>query len=132
LSLVLHFADEAALAQALALRWAGPVHRSRSHSFPDGEFRLTLPKPLPPRVVLLRGLQQPNAKLAALLIAAPTARECGARHLTLVAPYLSYMRQDMEFNPGEAVSQRHVGMRWPPGLTPDHGGPAPASRGHAG
>jgi ribose-phosphate pyrophosphokinase len=76
---------------------------------PDGEYRLTLPKPLPPRVALLRGLQQPNTKLAALLIAAPTARECGVRHLTLVAPYLAYMRQDAEFHPGEAVSQRHLG-----------------------
>ena len=109
MSLVLHFADEAGLAQALALELGWACAQITRHSFPDGEYRLTLPKPLPPRVALLRGLQQPNAKLAALLIAAPTARECGARHLTLVAPYLSYMRQDMEFNPGEAVSQRHVG-----------------------
>lgn len=109
MSLVLHFADEAALAEALAHELGWACAQITSHSFPDGEYRLTLPKPLPPRVVMLRGLQQPNAKLAALLIAAPTARECGARHLTLVAPYLSYMRQDMEFNPGEAVSQRHVG-----------------------
>jgi hypothetical protein len=31
------------------------------------------------------------------------------RHLTLVAPYLAYMRQDIAFHPGEAVSQRIVG-----------------------
>ncbi len=36
-------------------------------------------------------------------------RQLGAAHLTLIAPYLAYMRQDMEFNPGEAVSQRIVG-----------------------
>jgi ribose-phosphate pyrophosphokinase len=30
-------------------------------------------------------------------------------HITLVAPYLAYMRQDTAFNPGEAVSQRLVG-----------------------
>lgn len=109
MSLVLHFADEAELAVALAreLHWGCAL--IAGHDFPDGELRLTLPKPLPARVALVRGLQQPNAKLAALLLAAPTARECGARHLTLVAPYLAYMRQDMEFNPGEAVSQRHLG-----------------------
>ena len=28
---------------------------------------------------------------------------------TLVAPYLAYMRQDIAFHPGEAVSQRIVG-----------------------
>ena len=77
---------------------------------PDGEVKLTLPGRLPERVVLVRGLQQPNAKLAALLIAAPAARELGARHLSLVAPYLAYMRQDMRFHPGEAVSQRHIGQ----------------------
>ncbi len=110
MSLVLHFADEAALARALAheLEWAcGEIG---CHVFPDGELRLTLPKPLPSRVVLLRGLQQPNAKLAALLIAVPAAREFGARHLSLVAPYLAYMRQDMEFRAGEAISQRHLGQ----------------------
>jgi len=108
-SLLLHFDDETALAQALAreLGWARAlVH---SHRFPDGEIKLTLPTGLPPAVAMLRGLQQPNHKITALLIEAPAARELGARHLTLVAPYLAYMRQDMAFHPGEAVSQRHLG-----------------------
>ena len=41
--------------------------------------------------------------------AAATARELGARHLTLVAPYLCYMRQDKAFQEGQAISQRIVG-----------------------
>ena len=60
-------------------------------------------------MVLLRTLDHPNEKLVDLLLAARTARLLGARHLTLVAPYLAYMRQDMAFHPGEAVSQRIVG-----------------------
>ena len=36
------------------------------------------------------------------------ARELGATQLALVSPYLAYMRQDMAFTPGEAVSQRHI------------------------
>ena len=109
MSLLLHFDDEAALAASLAaaLGWARAA--VRCHRFPDGEWKLTLPARLPDRVVLLRGLQQPNEKIAQLLISAPAARELGARHLTLVAPYLAYMRQDVEFHPGEAVSQRHLG-----------------------
>lgn len=109
MGLVLHFDDEARLAQGLAqaLGWqAAPI---RCHRFPDGECRLTLPPRLPPQVVLLRGLHQPNDKLAQLLIAAPAARALGAQQLGLVAPYLAYMRQDIAFNPGEAVSQRHLG-----------------------
>ena len=109
MSLVLHFDDERGLASDLAraLGWASePI---ACHRFPDGEWKLTLPPNLPGHVVLLRGLHQPNEKLAALMIAAPAARELGARHLSLVAPYLAYMRQDMAFQPGEAVSQRHLG-----------------------
>jgi ribose-phosphate pyrophosphokinase len=79
------------------------------HAFPDGETRLRLPPALPADVTVLRGLQQPNAKLAELLLAAAGARELGAKRLTLVSPYLAYMRQDMAFTPGEVVSQRHLG-----------------------
>jgi ribose-phosphate pyrophosphokinase len=57
----------------------------------------------------LRTLNNPNEKLVELLLAAQTARDLGARHLTLVAPYLAYMRQDIAFHPGEAISQRIVG-----------------------
>ncbi|MDM4767603.1 ribose-phosphate diphosphokinase [Pelomonas sp. SE-A7] len=110
-TLLLAFDDEQALAAELAATLGIPMALVRRHRFPDGELRLVLPKPLPSRVILLRGLQQPNDKLVELMIAAPTARELGAQSLELVAPYLAYMRQDMEFTPGEAVSQRHMG-RW--------------------
>jgi ribose-phosphate pyrophosphokinase len=109
LSILLAFDDERAPAQTLAAALGWELGIVASHRFPDGEWKLTLPAALPPRVVLLRGLYQPNEKLAALMIAAPAAREMGAEHLTLVCPYLAYMRQDMAFHPGEAVSQRHVG-----------------------
>jgi ribose-phosphate pyrophosphokinase len=83
------------------------------HRFPDGELKLRLPVNaagrLPRRVVLLRSLHQPNDKLVELLLAARTARRLGVQHLTLVAPYLAYMRQDIAFHPGEAVSQQVVG-----------------------
>jgi ribose-phosphate pyrophosphokinase len=107
--IVLAFDEERAFAESLAVALGCGIGWIARHRFPDGECRLTLPPALPPRVVLLRGLQQPNDKLAELLIAAPAARELGAAQLTLVCPYLAYMRQDTAFHPGEAVSQRHVG-----------------------
>jgi ribose-phosphate pyrophosphokinase len=106
---LLAFDDEHPLAEPLAAALKVPLHRIERHQFPDGETRLRLPAALPARVALLRGLHQPNPKLAELLIAAPAARELGVAQLTLVCPYLAYMRQDMAFSPGEAVSQRHVG-----------------------
>ena len=106
--LLLGFDDEQtagqALAQALGVPWA-VVQR---HRFPDGESKLRLPPALPAEVLLLRGLHQPHDKLVELLITLPAARALGARRIVLVAPYLAYMRQDMAFTPGEAVSQRHI------------------------
>jgi ribose-phosphate pyrophosphokinase len=43
------------------------------------------------------------------MLAAAGARELGTTRLTLVSPYLAYMRQDIAFTPGEVVSQRHLG-----------------------
>ncbi|HCY17201.1 MAG: phosphoribosylpyrophosphate synthetase [Curvibacter sp. GWA2_64_110] len=106
---LLHFDDELPSAQRIATQAGLALGRIERHRFPDGELKLRLPAPLPERMVLLRTLDHPNEKLVELLLAARTARELGVRHLTLVAPYLAYMRQDIAFRPGEAVSQRIVG-----------------------
>ena len=79
------------------------------HQFPDGETRITLPPVLPEQLIIYQSLNDPNAKLVELVLAAKTARRNGVKHLTLVAPYLCYMRQDTAFIPGEAISQTIVG-----------------------
>lgn len=107
---LLYFDDEADAALRLADAAGMKPAAIDRHRFPDGELKLRLPPALPGRVVLLRTLAQPNEKLVELLLAARTARALGARHLTLVAPYLAYMRQDIAFSPGEAVSQRIIGQ----------------------
>ena len=109
MSLLLAFDDEIALVQPLATALGWPWALIEQHVFPDGETRLRLPAALPPRVVLLRGLHRANDKLMTLLLAAGGARELGAQRLSLVSPYLAYMRQDMAFTPGEVVSQRQLG-----------------------
>lgn len=106
---VLAFDDEREMAAALARALDVPLALIERHRFPDGELKLRLPATLPSCVVLLRSLHQPNEKLVELLIAAPAARELGAQRLLLACPYLAYMRQDIAFSPGEAVSQRHIG-----------------------
>ncbi len=106
---LLCFDDEQTIAQAVAAAAGLALAVIERHRFPDGELRLRLPESLPPRVVFWRGLHQPNEKLVEILLVARTAHQLGAVHLTLVAPYLAYMRQDIAFNPGEAVSQRVIG-----------------------
>jgi ribose-phosphate pyrophosphokinase len=107
--MLLYFEDQQDAASRLATATGMASACIERHRFPDGELRLRLPPDLPQHVTLYRSLDNPNEKLVELLIAAQTARALGARHLALVAPYLAYMRQDMEFVPGEAVSQRIVG-----------------------
>ena len=109
MSLLLAFDDESVLAGRLAAALGWPLAFVERHAFPDGETRLRLPPRVSGHAVMLRGLQQPNAKLTELMLAAAGARDLGAARLTLVAPYLAYMRQDTAFTPGEVVSQRHVG-----------------------
>lgn len=108
-TLLLGFPEYVAPAQRLAKQLNCPYEQMEIHRFPDGESKVRLPASLPRHVILCRSLDYPNDKLVELQLTAETARAAGARQLTLVAPYLCYMRQDMAFHPGEAVSQRIIG-----------------------
>ncbi len=107
--MILSFEDYELQSRKLADALNMPCHIIQCHQFPDGENKLTLPSQLPRHVVFCRSLNHPNEKLLELLLAAKTARQLGAQCLTLVAPYLCYMRQDKAFYPGEAISQPIVG-----------------------
>ena len=107
---LLTFPDYSEQSERLAAKLGVPCAVVEQHRFPDGESLVRLPTHLPKHVILCRSLNQPNDKLIELLLFAKTARELGAERLTLVAPYLCYMRQDISNRPGEAVSQRIVGQ----------------------
>ena len=108
-SVLLYLERDRQAACALADELSLTAARVQSHRFPDGELKLQLPPDLPARTVLYASLDDPNEKLVELLLIAGCARSNGARWVALVAPYLCYMRQDIAFTPGEAVSQRIVG-----------------------
>ena len=96
------------LARNLCALGAGEFRELDTRAFPDGETYLRFPQaPSGRSVALIATLADPNEKFLPLLFAARTARELGARRVGLVAPYLSYMRQDARFHPGEAVTSRH-------------------------
>lgn len=78
------------------------------HRFPDGESLVQV-RPGYEIAILYRSLDHPNEKLVELLLAASALRGNGARRVILVAPYLAYMRQDIAFEPGQAVSQKVIG-----------------------
>lgn len=107
---LLYFDDEQDSALRLAKAGEFDLAKIDRHRFPDSEIKLQLPDKLPERVVILRTLNNPDEKLIELLLSAQTARQLGATHITLVAPYLAYMRQDIAFHPGEAISQKIIGL----------------------
>ncbi|MFN5993293.1 MAG: ribose-phosphate pyrophosphokinase-like domain-containing protein [Betaproteobacteria bacterium] len=98
---ILSFSSDIDGATRLAVELDIEASQIVRHHFPDGETRITLPTLLSDRVAIFQTLNQPNSKLVELLIAAQTARREGARHLTLIAPYLCYMRQDTAFRPAK-------------------------------
>jgi ribose-phosphate pyrophosphokinase len=106
----LFFDDEREAAQRFAQAAKLPSAVVNRHRFPDGELKLQLPATLPSKIFLYRSLHDPNEKLVELLFVAQTARQLGASDLTLIAPYLAYMRQDIAFHEGEVVSQKIIGQ----------------------
>ncbi|MBR0971023.1 MULTISPECIES: ribose-phosphate diphosphokinase [Bradyrhizobium] len=102
----LPFGTEAA--KRLAARLGIACDEISLHRFPDGELRVTV-APAADTTILYAALDQPNDKLIALRFAAEALRRGGAKRLVLVAPYLCYMRQDIAFHAGEAISQHAMG-----------------------
>ncbi len=81
--------------------------RLESRRFPDGEIYLRmLDEVQGQHVVVVAQLRDPDPQLPGLLFLADTLRELGASSVGLVAPYLPYMRQDIRFHAGEAITSR--------------------------
>ncbi len=96
------------LGASLAARLGWPPVEHELRAFPDGESYIRLLSAVDDtEVAVLADLARPNARTLELLLVAATLRAQGARRVTLVAPYLPYMRQDRAFKPGESVSSRH-------------------------
>ena len=106
---LLGFKDYHSQAKRLAKALAVEYLEVAVHHFPDGESKVTLPMALDDEIIFCRSLDYPNNKLIELFLSCAVAREQGVKKITLVAPYLCYMRQDIAFNPGEAVSQKIIG-----------------------
>jgi ribose-phosphate pyrophosphokinase len=84
------------------------IVRTTITEFPDGESYVRLHSPVDRAIVFVVGsLDRPNEKLLPLIFLALKLREMGASKIVLVTPYLPYMRQDKEFNPGECVTSAY-------------------------
>ena len=74
--------------------------------FPDKSLYVRFLVPVKNAEVILVQSMHAHASqaLVEILFACYTARRLGAKKVTLVCPYLAFMRQDKEFRPGECIS----------------------------
>lgn len=77
--------------------------------FPDKEWYIRVNSDVKDcTIILVCTLHEPNNKLFLIRLLADTLRENGAEKILLVAPYLAYMRQDIQFHPGEGITSRYT------------------------
>jgi ribose-phosphate pyrophosphokinase len=104
---LLHHAGSRELFENLARKLSAPVIEREIRRFPDGETYVRVESDVEGRnVVLFSSLDRPDPKFLSLVYTADLLRELGANDVTLLAPYLCYLRQDKRFQPGEAVTSR--------------------------
>ena len=102
------FPEGLPFARALGRAAGAEVRPIELHRFPDGESLVRVRAPAGRDAVVVRPLDAPNDKLVEVVLAADALRRAGAGRVTLVAPYLGYMRQDAVFAPGQSLSQRAI------------------------
>lgn len=94
-----------AFAARLAREAGAELGQLETRQFPDGEHYVRLrTDPAGRQVDMVCSLVRADSVILTLLFAAAAARAQGAAQVTLVAPYLGYMRQDTQFQAGEAVT----------------------------
>ena len=94
------------LADALAVHTGSEAGLIETHRFPDGETYVRIHDAADEQSFLVCTLARPDEQFLPLTFAARAIRALGAKTLTLIAPYLAYLRQDRQFKEGEAVTSR--------------------------
>lgn len=106
-SLIFSFSEEMPLAHNMAAHLQCEMGAWEWHNFPDGESLVRIDSTVQGKqAVIVCSLHKPDSRFLALCFLADTLKELGASRVTLVAPYLAYMRQDKRFHAGEAVTSR--------------------------
>jgi ribose-phosphate pyrophosphokinase len=92
-------------ARRLGARLDYPVVIPELRQFPDGEHYVRIAGDVPDDAAIVGNASGDNFLRIAFLAGA--ARDLGAKRVGLIAPYLAYMRQDIRFKPGEAVTAKY-------------------------
>lgn len=106
--LVVACSNSVELAKKIAKQINAEYLKLDADHFPDGESHIRFRKDIANKeIIFVQSMfPAPNDAMIEVIFATNTAYELGARNLTLVAPYLAYMRQDKRFYSGECQSNR--------------------------
>ncbi|MBV8759213.1 MAG: ribose-phosphate diphosphokinase [Deltaproteobacteria bacterium] len=98
-------------ATKLGARLATAVITPEVRWFPDGEIYVRIAEDLRGHDAVIVGslYPAPAEKFLMASFLAATVRDLGAQRVGLVAPYLAFMRQDVQFKPGEGVTSKYFG-----------------------
>ncbi|HLC82928.1 MAG TPA: ribose-phosphate diphosphokinase [Bacteroidia bacterium] len=107
-SIIFSFHDNESLCESITVGINGKKGKIEIRQFPDGETYVRVLSDVNEKnIFIICTLNQPDTKLLALLFLCNLLRDLNAKSICLVAPYLAYMRQDKEFNPGEALTSQY-------------------------
>jgi ribose-phosphate pyrophosphokinase len=110
-SIIFAFPGNESLAESLRKKLNSEQGDFEIRNFPDGESYVRIDsKVRNKKVILVCTLDHPYSKFLPLFFLAKTAKSLGAASIILIAPYLSYMRQDKRFKPGEGVTSEYFAL----------------------
>lgn len=105
---ILFSLDQTSLVEGINRQDRYEIGKVVLRQFPDEETYVKIDSDVKDRkILLLASLDRPNDKILPLLFLAETARNLGIKEVSLVVPYLAYVRQDKQFNPGEGITSQY-------------------------
>lgn len=99
-----------AIAKKVAKKLKKPYSELITTRFPDSESYLRYSVNIKnKKVILVQSFYgNVNDMLTEVIFAAYTAKDLGAKSISLIAPYFPYLRQDKRFKPGECISTQVI------------------------
>ncbi|MFH1620637.1 MAG: ribose-phosphate diphosphokinase [Patescibacteria group bacterium] len=100
--LIVGFLEERDLVEKLAKSMSLPFELALVSQYRAGEIHIKGPKKSPAEAVVFSNVDENPETFFKVLLLADSLRECGAKRIVLIAPWIAYGRQDRSTEPGEA------------------------------
>jgi len=96
------------LARKIAKRLGAKYVQAELRIFSDGESKITIPQKLQGKVIVVNSTPPPTDSNLIQTFSLITQAQKHASDIIAIIPYLGYLRQDIEFLPGEIVTSKVV------------------------